>query len=195
MSKATMPKQETDKLPIEIERATPGDAETICDIRDRAWIEAYPNAELGITAEDIKLNAQGRDGEFLSRRVAHLKNQLAKDDGTGLTTFVAKLDGKVVGYIDPQIDEQGRRHISAIYVLPEFQRRGVGGKLMQQALGLLGRDGDIYLEVVSYNQNAIDFYIRFGFKQTDAAVPEEEGAPDYVKPLPQIEMVLRAKSN
>jgi ribosomal protein S18 acetylase RimI-like enzyme len=116
--------------------------------------------------------------------------------GTGLTTFIAKVDGKLVGYIDPRIDEQNHRRIGAIYVSPEAQGMGVGGKLMSKVLGLYGRDQDIFLEVVSYNQNAIDFYERFGFEKTDTVVPEEEGRPDYMKtPPPQIEMVLKAESN
>ena len=115
--------------------------------------------------------------------------------GTGLTTFVATVDNKVVGFVDPRIDEQNHRRIGAIYVAPEAQGMGVGGKLMSQVLDLYGRDQDIYLEVVSYNQNAIDFYKRFGFEQTDGVVPEEEGRPDYLKSLSRIEMVLRASSN
>jgi ribosomal protein S18 acetylase RimI-like enzyme len=193
MSEATMAKPEFDSQSAKIERAIPDDAEVICDIRDRAWLKAYPNAELGITAEDIRINAQGRDGEFVPRRVAYLKEQFAKDDGIGLTTFVAKVDNKVIGYVDPRIDEQNHRRIDAIYVAPEAQGMGVGGKLMRQVLDLYGRDQDIFLEVVSYNQNAIDFYKRFGFEQTDAVVPEEEGRPDYLKTLPQVEMVLRAE--
>ncbi len=184
-------KPEFDNLALTVERAVPDDAETICEIRDRAWLEAYPNDELGITADDIRINAQGREGEFIPRRIAYLKDQLAKDDGTGMTTFVAKVGGKVVGYVDPRIDEQNHRRIGAIYVSPEAQGMGVGGKLMRQVLDLYGREQDIYLEVVSYNQNAIDFYKHFGFEQTDAVVPEEEGRPDYLKSLPQIEMVLK----
>ncbi len=184
---------ELDTLPIDIERAVPGDAEVICDIRDRAWIKAYPNTELGITAEDITLNAQGRGGVFVPRRIAYLKDELAKDDGTGLSTFVAKADGKVVGFIDPRVDEQFHRRIGAIYVSPDAQGMGVGGKLMAKVLDLYGRDQDIFLEVVSYNQNAINFYVRFGFEKTDTVVSEEQGRPDYMKSLPQIEMVLKAQ--
>ncbi len=190
-----MPKQELDKPTVEIERAVPEDAEIICDIRDRAWIEAYPNPELGITAEDIKRNAQGLNGEFVPRRIAYLKEKFANDDGTDLTTFVAKVDGKVMGYIDPIIEENGRRMISAIYVAPETQGMGIGSKLMKKALDLLGRDQDIFLEVVSYNQNAINFYKKFGFEKTDAVVPIEEGLPNFMKPLPQIEMVLKAETS
>lgn len=46
----------------------------------------------------------------------------------------------------------------------------------------------------SYNQNAINFYKRFGFLQTDAQVAPEEGRPAYLKTLPQVEMVLRAEA-
>lgn len=184
-------KPELNSLSVEIERAVPDNAEIICDIRDRAWIEAYPNPDLGITAEDIKLNAQGRNGEFVPRRIAYLRERLAKDDDTDLGIFVAKVAGKVVGYIDLSVDDANRRTIGAVYVAPEAQGRGVGSKLIDKALGLYGRDEDIFLEVVSYNQNAIGFYERFGFEKTDAVVPEEEGRPDYMTSLPQIEMVLK----
>ena len=193
MSEANMAKPEFDSQSVVIQRAVPDDAEIICDIRDRAWLKAYPNAELGITADDIRVNAQGRDGEFVPRRIAYLKDQFAKDDGTGLTTFIAKVDDKVMGYVGPRVDEQNHRRIGAIYVAPEVQGMGIGGKLMRKVLSLYGRDQDIFLEVVSYNQSAIDFYRRFGFEQTDAVVPEEVGRPDYLKPLPQTEMVLRAE--
>lgn len=186
-----MPKQEIDTQSVSIERAVPEDAETICDIRDRAWIGAYPNAELGITADDVELMAKGHDGVFVPRRVAYLKKQLAKDNGAGLTTFIAKVAGKTVGYIEPRTDGENLQWVSAIYVLPGYQGRGIGGKLLGHVLDLFGRDQDIFLEVVSYNQNAIGFYKKFGFEMTDAVVPEEEGRPDYLKSLPQVEMVLR----
>jgi ribosomal protein S18 acetylase RimI-like enzyme len=183
--------REFDKQTVVIERAAPADAAIICDIRDRAWLETYPNAELGITIDDVRLMAQGPNGRYVPKRIAYLKQQLAKDD-PNQATFVAKVDGKVVGFIDPRIDEHGQKSIGAIYVAPEAQHQGAGGKLLQQVLDWYGRDQDIYLEVVSYNQNAIDFYLRFGFQPTGTIVPEEEGRPDYLKSLPQIEMVLKA---
>lgn len=195
MNEANTPKQEIEKLPVEIVRAVPDDAEIICDIRDRAWLDTYPNEELGISSDDIRVNAQGREGEFVPRRIAFLKEQFAKDDETGITTLVAKVDGQIVGYIDPRIDEQNHHRIGALYVAPEAQRMGVGSKLMRQVLEIYGRDEDIFLEVVSYNKNAIDFYKRFGFEQTNSIVAEEEGIPEYVKSLPQIEMILKSYTN
>ena len=63
---------------------------------------------------------------------------------------------------------------------------------MQRAINMLGRDQDIFLEVVAYNHNAIGFYEHFGFEKTDVIVPRDDEAPDYMKQLPEIEMVLRA---
>ena len=178
MSEVATPQAEVNKFPVEIERAVPDNAETICDIRDRAWVEAYTNKELGITAEDIKLNAQGRNGEFVPKRIKYLKDKLSKDNGIGLTTFVAKVNGLVVGYVEPYIDERDRHCLGSMYVAPEAQGQGIGTKLMNRVLALHGRNEDIFLEVVNYNQNAIDFYERFGFEKTEAVVLEEEGRPD-----------------
>ena len=91
--------------------------------------------------------AQGPNGEYVPRRIAYLKEQLAKENDTGETTFVAKIDGRVVGFINPRIDEQGHRRVGAIYVSPESQGEGVGSKLMKYALDCYGSDKDIYLEV------------------------------------------------
>lgn len=182
---------ETNESEITIERATPQDAEVICDIRDRARIAAYPNEALGITADDVALMAQGPGGEFLARRIAHLKEQFA--DRERLDTLVARQGDDVVGFVTPEVDEHGVQSIDALYVKPEMQHKGIGAKLMEQALYELDPKHDIYLDVVSYNQKAIDFYARYGFEATDAVVPPEPGRPEYLKSLPMTEMVLRAK--
>lgn len=178
---------------LSIERATPDDVEIICDIRDRARIKAYPNEDLGITAEDIEINCKGKNGEFIPRRIAYLKNQLVKNDGQGLTIFVAKIDDQVVGYVEPAI-ENGKQLISDIYVAPEKQNMGIGSQLMNKALDVLNPKQSIYLEVVSYNQKTINFYKKFGFEETNAVVPKEEDRPSYMKSLPMTEMVLKPKS-
>lgn len=188
----------TDKSPeglttkVYIEPARPDDAAAICDVRDRAWLEAYPSKAHGITREDILLNAQGPDGVFVPRRITYWKEQFTHGREGALGTIVARQDGKVVGYADPQVDERGRRRIGAMYVVPESQGLGIGRQLMQQALEALGRDQDIYLEVVAYNQNAINFYQHFGFVMTGNPVPEDPDRPDYLKTLPQVEMMLPA---
>lgn len=189
---ATM-NQKPDSQAVKVERAIPGDAEIICDIRDKAWLEAYPNEALGITVEDIRIRAQGKNGEITPKRIIYWKKDIEKDDGVKQTTFVARVDGEVKGYVAPRL-EDGRRFIGAMYVLPDYQGQGIGSKLIDEALKWYGADKDIYLEVVSYNQKAIDFYKRFGFEITDTIVDDTIGLPDYIKILPVIEMVRKAKS-
>lgn len=191
MSETIMTEPEFDSQHVLIEPALPEDAEAICDIRDRARIKTYPNAELGITPEDVRINAQGLNGEFVPRRVAHLKNRLAVANRPDGSTYVAKVGGKVVGFVDPSI-EDGKRRIGALYVDPDFQNMGIGSMLIKQALAWHGNN-DIYLEVVAYNQNAINFYKNFGFSMTDTVVQEEPGRPAYMKSIPAFEMVRKAK--
>jgi ribosomal protein S18 acetylase RimI-like enzyme len=176
----------------EIELAAPEDAELICRIRDEAWIETYPNAELGITAENVRMNAQGRNGEFVPRRIAWFKKKIA-EPGDDWVAYVGKIDDVVRGFIVATRDDNGRPFILMVYVQPGFQGQGLGGKLMQAALHWLGAGTDIYLEVVSYNQDAIRFYERFGFQKTGIPVEEEANRPDYITPIPATEMVLKAQ--
>jgi hypothetical protein len=113
MCEATISNQKFDNQSVLIERTVPENAEGICDIRDKAWLEAYPNPVLGITVEDVLTMAQGRNGEFVPRRIAYLKDQFAKQD-PNQATFVAKIEGKVVGFIVPRIDEQNHRRTVAV---------------------------------------------------------------------------------
>ncbi|MDB5184794.1 MAG: N-acetyltransferase [Candidatus Saccharibacteria bacterium] len=183
-----------DKTQVIVERAVPADAAVMCDIRDRAWLAAYPNPELAITEADILLNAKGPNGQFVPRRIAYLEQQIAAEDGIHDITMVAKVGGKVLGFVNPSRDEQNRRRIGALYVSPESQGLGIGGLLMRRVLEWWGNDEDIYLNVVSYNRNAIGFYEHFGFEATDSVILPDPAQPSYMKSLPLTEMVLRVQA-
>ncbi len=181
------------KNEVTIEFAGPEDAETICNIRDEAWIDAYPNPELGISAEQIELNARGPENRFLINRIKHLKQELAEPQSRDYPLFVAKQNGKVIGFVNPEIDEKGHKTISQIYIDPKYQSKGLGSLLLGKALNALGSESDIYLEVVGYNQKAISFYEKFGFVKTNNPVERDPNMPSYLVDLPAIEMVLKAK--
>lgn len=192
MNEASRQKHEHEKVRIEIEPATPDDAEVMCSIRDEAWLATYPNEKLGITEANVRVNAQGLDGEFVPRRVAWLKDKITNTDGNW-KAYVGKVDDEVRGFVIASTDDKGRNFLNSIYVKPRFQGEGIGSKLMQKALDWLGRDEDIYLEVANYNDNAISFYERLGFVKTDNEVREEIDRPSYITPIPQLEMILRPK--
>jgi len=90
-------------------------------------------------------------------------------------------------------DTQGQLEIDAMYVVKELQGKGLGKKLMQKAIEWLGNDGDIRLEVVSYNSNAINFYKRFGFQETTNSVSDKRTQLPSGKQIPRTVMVKDRK--
>ena len=82
--------------------------------------------------------------------------------------FVGLFDGKVVGSI--MVGYEGHRGwINYLAVLPEFQGRGYGRKLVQRAISELKRMGcpKVNLQVRRTNTQVIDFYKHLGFKEDD----------------------------
>jgi GNAT superfamily N-acetyltransferase len=182
--------QEFTKPPVEVELARPEDAEAISELLRTTWMATYPNAEAGITEEDIRLRTEGEHGERIPKNIQRWRESIETTDGSR-AVFVARENVKVVGVGAPGIID-GKRRIGALYVLPNMQGKGVGSQLMEKALAWHGMDEDIYLAVASYNQNAINFYKRFGFVETDTPIVDEGNVYGDTR-IPEIEMVLRAK--
>jgi ribosomal protein S18 acetylase RimI-like enzyme len=174
-----------------IEDAKPEDVEAIRAIVIDAWLDIYPNEKYGITPEDIaaidwhKPDEKRRQEIIVGKDDTHI--WVLKDDKDNIVGFCkASKDGN-------KTDTEGQREIDAMYVTKELQGKGLGKKLMQKAMEWLGTGGDIRLEVVSYNTNAINFYKGFGFQETTN--PVSEGKRTQLpsgKQIPRIVMI-RAK--
>lgn len=191
MNESTIPNPKIDEQSVVIERATPEDAEGINSVLRQTWLDTYPNEEAGITEEDIRLRVEGKNGERIPARIQRWKDNIEDKDGSK-AVYVARLNGKVVGMTAPGIID-GRRKVGAMYVLPEAQGMGIGGKLMQKVLEWHGDSEDIFLAVASYNQKAIEFYKRFGFEQTDTVIEDEGDVYGNTK-IPEVEMVRKARA-
>jgi ribosomal protein S18 acetylase RimI-like enzyme len=189
MDETTIPRPEVEDSPILIEHAKPEDAEAIMMLKRAAWFAAYPNEEHGVSAEDIRKKFTEDD---LRVGIENWHRGIANETENGnRTTFVARTKGRVVGYASPCIEEEQRR-IGALYVSPDSQGQGIGSKLLGKALEWHGSDQDIYLRVLSYNDNAIRLYEKFGFQKTGIETPEEFDEQQGIKLLPEIEMVRKA---
>jgi len=90
--------------------------------------------------------------------------------------LVAEVDGKIVGYVMCRV-EWGwgfiknkllkKGHVISIAVRPGYRRRGIGEKLMVEAMRALKEHygaEEIYLEVRVSNTPAINLYKKLGFK-------------------------------
>ena len=77
--------------------------------------------------------------------------------------FIAAIDnGKVVGFISALTDGIGCAFIPLLEVLPEYQKRGIGSKLMQLMLEKLS---DINAIDLMCDDSMQEFYERFGMKK------------------------------
>lgn len=176
---------------IVIATATIDDIAAIYDVRLKTWLATYPNKKLRITAEDLRITIEGRHGEKREERIKIHKERILKaprDDAV----FVAKKDGKVVGF-STALKSNGMYRIGALYVLPEEQSQGVGAALIQAAIGWFPAGKPIYLSVVSYNKKAVRFYKKYGFIEVGPASKDRSVTLYDGRLLPEVEMVLSEK--
>lgn len=144
---------------IEIVEAMPGDASEICYVHKLVWLSTYPNQEIGITEDDIKtLKLDG------SERVA-IRTRFLQDQSGDNKTYIAMYGHKIIGFCVGSKTATNNL-IRSLYVLPDFQGRGIGRKLLLTIIEWLGSGKDIVLGVASYNKKAQDFYLKLGFTHT-----------------------------
>jgi ribosomal protein S18 acetylase RimI-like enzyme len=190
MDETTLPKSEIENQELVIERASQEDAEAMMRLKRAAWLKMYPSAEHDVSVEDIEKKFTEEDIKAGSK---NWQEGIAGEPHSGKRqTFVARLNGEVVGFTSPCFEDDQWR-IGQLYVTPEFQRRGIGSQLLQEALDWLGPEKDVYLHVLKWNDNAINLYKKFGFQPTSKEYPaeiDEKGR----KLLPEIEMLRKSAS-
>lgn len=109
----------------------------------------------------------------------------------GLVTTIAETDGQMVGYSQlrllrthPNVVAERPAELNRIYVLAEWQGRGVAGHLMQNARDTATRAGSdvLWLGVWEHNPKAMAFYRKFGLEivGTNAFMLGEERQRDLV---------------
>jgi GNAT superfamily N-acetyltransferase len=149
-------------MTVEIREATYSDAETIARIHVLSWQAAYKGIMPDAFLEGMSVEA--RLGMWQK------SFQIGK-----LKVLLAYWDEVVVGWIafgtcrDTDKDETWAE-VEALYVLPEFWRRGVGERLSDSARALLRSAGFSFvaLWVLSENHRARGFYHRIGFDHDES---------------------------
>jgi GNAT superfamily N-acetyltransferase len=82
--------------------------------------------------------------------------------------LLATAAGEIVG----MIEMRGCRHVSLLFVDERFQRRGLAGELLRQALEICRSGGMESVEItVNSSPNSVQVYERLGFRPTG---PEQE---------------------
>ncbi len=169
---------------IEICIGSEEDAKEIVAVHKASWIATYPNEELGITKEEIETR-NWNDSERIKSMQA-----LASGENLDERLWVAKEREKIVGYAVGKIKDDNE--LSAIYLLPEVQGKGIGTKLMTEFLNWADSQKDCVVDVAAYLADTIEFYRHFGFEGAEP-LPVID-VPDFpaAKKIPLIRMRKKA---
>lgn len=140
---------------LEIRKSYPTDAYTLIKIGDAIWkSEFYDVLPSGFFQEMV---------HNIDKRVDHLKNQIQENN----RIFVALDDDVIVGFVfyarTQNVVYNASAEIRSIYVLPEYQRQGIGTKLFKMAADELKKLG--FRSVIidcPLNSSGIHFFLKLG---------------------------------
>ena len=172
---------------ITIQKPKKEDILGIQEVFYKTWLATYPNKDIGVTREDIEYRYKDRYSEEnikkLIERYTHIpKNKLY---------LIAKDKIKVVG-ICVIVKEKEFNQLQAIYVLSEYQGKGIGTMLWNEVKKFLNIKKDTIVQLAIYNKQAENFYKKLGFVDTGKRIKDEK----YKMPIsgvviPEMEMILR----
>lgn len=146
--------------------ATVEDAEAIAATHIHSWQEIYKDFIPESILKDLSIQERAQQWTYLIKQ--------------NVKVLVIEIDSKIVGFAsvcafrDDSIDGI-KGEISAIYLHPDYWRRGLGTKLCHAALSELSGAGykTVYLWVLSDNHQSRKFYESLGFQVTGATKMEE----------------------
>lgn len=96
--------------------------------------------------------------------------------------FVFKLveEGETIGFLDLELEQDGKGFLAALIVLKKHRGKGHGKKLLDYALDFFkGKASEVYLIVSSKNIAAIKLYSSKGFKKKRVLEKKYLNAPIY----------------
>lgn len=170
---------------LKIRSALNSDAKSIAKVHIESWQAIYH----GIIPDSVldNLSLEKREQEWHERL------------RSGINAWVTVVDGKVIGFAsvcpsrDDDTDPKVVAEISAIYLLPEFWRKGIGQKLCQTLFNEVIKKGfkEITLWVLESNNQAAQFYESIGFVATGDVSTDHIGCQNFR--VVRYKKIMRAK--
>ncbi len=183
MSEIANPVMETNKDEVFIVDAIPEDAAGIVNVKYKTWLSTYPKVvPEHVTKEQI--HKEFKDIQELT----NLWEEGIKENNPDKRALVAKYQDEVIGFATAKRYKDQTPKIGALYVLEEHQGKGIGKKLINEALTWLDAENEpVVLEVVKGNDDTIDFYERRGFVYS-RDMPDYQTQSQHVS-IPEVEMI------
>ena len=157
---------------IEIGPLHPEEAEALAELAGRVWRAHYPGI---ITPEQIEYMLAQRYRPVLVRQF------IARGD----LWLAARAAGQLVGFAHGHPLAEGDYKLDKLYVDLDWQRRGIGGRLIAELARRARNHGvnRLVLRVNRRNQTAIDAYLKHGFTVATVVLEDIGGGfvmDDYV---------------
>ena len=168
-----------------IRRAQPDDVLDMHEIFLVSWLATYANEEYDITVKDINYKFEQA---LLPEKLAARKLRLAEPKD-GELILVGEVDGRIVG-VCVGARNFDYNQLQAIYVLPEFQGRGLGRLMFNEVAQIFDKKKKIIVRVASYNDKAIGFYQRLGFVSTGKMFMDDKHKLRNGSVIPELEMEM-----
>lgn len=157
--------------------------EEIVRLYKQCWVFTYANRIYNVSKKDI---------------IEHLSNENEVKEfwlnilgSTNRKCWIAKDKKKIIGFcIAKKEKDNNELEYIYIYILPEFQSKGIGKRFMNFALDWLGGEKSIILFGARNNINAINFYKKFGFVLSTENIP-----PKVLKGGKKIETIKMIRTN
>jgi GNAT superfamily N-acetyltransferase len=145
-----------------IEPPHTADASAIGQIQLEAWLQTYPNEQAEIDETWIRDHrGSAATAEGIAQWREFIEETKRKPDR--LFCRVVRTTAGIVGFMCGRRDDVVT--LGPMYLLNEAQGHGTGSRLMREFLAWAG-DTPMRLWVTAYNERAIRFYERYGFKPT-----------------------------
>lgn len=127
------------------------DTKQVQDVAKQSWNSTYD----GIIPDNIQEN-------FLK---AAYSDEMMKKRLHASFIYVAEMENEVVGFANfTPVNDEGKSELSAIYLYPNCQGKGIGTALLQKGMKELENVKEIYIDVEKENQIGKTFYEAKGFK-------------------------------
>jgi ribosomal protein S18 acetylase RimI-like enzyme len=148
---------------VQIRHAVSDDIPGIKSVLATTWRDTYSSflAEESIT----KVTAEWHSAEVLQAEI----------DRPSTLLGVATIDGgRIIGLITAHSNGP-QLLVSRLYVLPEFQRQGIGEGMMERAYHAFPQTRRVRLEVEEQNRKGRAFYAKLGFRQIGVELADVGG--------------------
>ncbi|RLQ92228.1 GNAT family N-acetyltransferase [Planomicrobium sp. Y74] len=138
------------------------DIKDVQQVAKTSWNDTYEGIIPALIQENF-LNSAYSD-EMMKRRL----------DVSSL--YVAEAEAQIVGFANfSKVKEEGEMELGAIYLLPEFQGKGVGTALLNEGIKNAQNASRVFINVEKENKTGVTFYKAKNFKTLSEFEDDLEG--------------------